>query len=192
MSNESKPTVEEVLTRLTSFQAKTSDKWWLQESIRHYLEHGTISGSFRDAILKAMDEYATLRNQELQDEIKDLQAENEMYKYANRSVTEDRDVPEPPKPQSMCHCKNVEMGSYSNQSVLTTPQGKIAGIDNCLVDEIKSLWDLGIQTIESCCGHNKVSGYIAVSDDSIPQMIKLGYLQQDINRPDIFYPKTRF
>lgn len=64
---ESKPTVEEVLTRLTSFQAKTSDKWWLQESIRHYLEHGTISGSFRDAILKAMEEYAILRNQELVD-----------------------------------------------------------------------------------------------------------------------------
>lgn len=77
---------------------------------------------------------------------------------------------------------NIEMGSYQNQTILDYPlwfksEKKIrkAGIDNCLVDEIKYLWDIGIQTVESCCGHNRTKSYISVLDGYHNKMIKLGY-----------------
>ncbi len=93
----------------------------------------------------------------------------------------------------MCKCVNIDFGTYSNQTVLTYPiwfksDKKSAGIDNCILSEIQSLWDSGIQTIESCCGHNKVDGYIAVPEEYINQMIAMGYKQYK-DRPDLFYPK---
>ncbi len=82
----------------------------------------------------------------------------------------------------MCKCNNIEIGSYENQTVLDYPEWfksekeiLSCGIDNCLVDEIKDLWSQGIQTIESCCGHNKVQGYISVLEDHAHLMVDLGY-----------------
>ncbi len=80
----------------------------------------------------------------------------------------------------MCHCVNIEMGSYENQTVLDYPKWfvsgkKAAGIDNCILEEIKGLWEKGIQTTESCCGHNKAPGYISVLPEYIPAMMELGY-----------------
>ena len=61
----------------------------------------------------------------------------------------------------MCNCKNVKMGSYSNQTNLAYPDWfkskyfiRVTGIDNCLIEEIKDLWSKGIQTKSCCCGHN--------------------------------------
>lgn len=48
-------------------------------------------------------------------------------------------------------------------------------IDACLATEIGWLWLKGVKTIESCCGHGKDEGYIAVQADSIPKMKELGY-----------------
>ena len=50
-------------------------------------------------------------------------------------------------------------------------------IDECLLEEIKHLWDLGIETNGCCCGHGKVDGYIGVNPDgdNIGKMEKLGY-----------------
>ena len=82
----------------------------------------------------------------------------------------------------MCKCINVEIQSYDNQTVLEYPEWfesskeiRSAGIDNCLLEEIKSLWKSGIQTVESCCGHNKAEGYISVLERDAGHMLRLGY-----------------
>ena len=67
-------------------------------------------------------------------------------------------------------------------------------IDNCLVDEIKKLWDAGIHTRGCCCGHNKLGGYIEVERTDIPKMISLGYeiyKGKKINYFDTFVPKSK-
>jgi hypothetical protein len=78
----------------------------------------------------------------------------------------------------MCNCVNVRIQSYSNQTVLDYPEWfksskkvRAAGIDNCILEEIKSLWEAGIQTLESCCGHNQADGYICVVEEHIEDMI---------------------
>jgi hypothetical protein len=94
----------------------------------------------------------------------------------------------------MCKCVNVAMGSYDNQTALYPPfsPDKVVGIDNCLLEEIIWLWERGIVTLESCCGHNKVEGYIAVAEKSIEKMQELGYRQSMwfYERPEIFNPKS--
>ena len=55
------------------------------------------------------------------------------------------------------------------------PGGKLVGIDTCLASEIGWLWHNGVRTIESCCGHNKNGGYIAVEFVSVGRMRELGY-----------------
>lgn len=62
----------------------------------------------------------------------------------------------------MCDCENVGMGTYKNQVTIVTPQGKVVGIDRCIVDDVIELWALGYETIASCCGHNKVRPSIVV------------------------------
>lgn len=97
----------------------------------------------------------------------------------------------------MCKCVNVKIGSYVNQTVLDYPDWfwiesslKLkAGIDNCILEEIKSLWANGIQTVESCCGHNKALGYIAVLPEHVQRMLDLGY-EPLLDRPEMFKPKS--
>lgn len=67
------------------------------------------------------------------------------------------------------------MGSYDNQSIVLTPEGKPVGIDNCILAEIEFLWSIGITTIESCCGHNIAPGSITVHEIHIDRMKALGY-----------------
>ncbi|AXQ69408.1 hypothetical protein HOU02_gp317 [Caulobacter phage CcrBL9] len=92
----------------------------------------------------------------------------------------------------MCGCVNVEMGSYANQEERWAPTGRLVGIDRCLLDEIEGLWRLGVVTVESCCGHNQASGYIAVASGHEPIMRAMGY-QPDPRVPDrvdLFSPKS--
>ncbi|GAH50580.1 unnamed protein product, partial [marine sediment metagenome] len=69
-----------------------------------------------------------------------------------------------------------------------------ANIDNCILEEIKFLWSKGIQTIESCCGHNKQQGYICVIPEAIKKMEKLGYKHyinpNQLDAKDFFIPKS--
>jgi len=92
----------------------------------------------------------------------------------------------------MCNCKNVNFGTYGqpgqNRSVVCTPQGRRQYIDNCILPELKDLWQKDIKTTESCCGHNKTNGYISVENEFIKQMQILGYVQEV--RKEIFYPKS--
>jgi len=94
-----------------------------------------------------------------------------------------------------CGCSNVGMGTYANATVVTTPAGKTQYIDNCILPDLLTLWTAGVETIESCCGHGKECGYIAVRASSIVKMIGLGYMSIGTDdygetRPEIFtWPK---
>lgn len=93
----------------------------------------------------------------------------------------------------MCNCVNIEMGSYENQIRVKLPwKDEHAYIDMCIVLELRYLWSKGVKTLESCCGHNKVKGYILVEEESIPIMKELGYENDDRieNRPEVFFPKS--
>ncbi len=110
----------------------------------------------------------------------------------------------------MCQCHNVEIGTYNNQVILKAPDNiKIfanspdrerkytVGVDNCIAEEIKFLWDKGIRTTGCCCGHNKYLGYIGVVNKDIDKMLELGYVVQlnfcglnNLHRLDSFTPKS--
>lgn len=77
----------------------------------------------------------------------------------------------------MCNCKDVKLGSYSNQSSLGKPSWatKEIYVDNCLANEIYTLWHLGVHTVGCCCGHNKVIPMINVIPEHHNKMIELGY-----------------
>lgn len=109
------------------------------------------------------------------------------------------------KKNKMCHCINVEIGSYHNQVELKRPShmiGRKEGseseticVDKCLSEEIQMLWSLEISTTGCCCGHNKLEPYIGVIDADISKMLEMGYsIRYNTNRPhanDSFIPKTK-
>jgi hypothetical protein len=76
-----------------------------------------------------------------------------------------------------CQCKDVEFGSYDACVTVVLPWAgaKVRGIDSCIVPEVAGLWRLGVQTIESCCGHNRLRGYVAVREEDDSKMVELGY-----------------
>lgn len=84
----------------------------------------------------------------------------------------------------MSKCDKSRIGCYECQVVY-----KGIEFDGCLFKELKTLWDLGIETIGSCCGKHKDSqsqiyGYIQVKNKYINQMLNLGYI------PDKSYQYT--
>ena len=74
-----------------------------------------------------------------------------------------------------CHCVNVEFGSYDNQVVMKHPSGKLVCIDTCIASEIGYLWHKGINTLNSCCGHQKLLPEVIVSKEDYDLMDKMGY-----------------
>ncbi|WGL85414.1 hypothetical protein QFB84_14990 [Enterobacter hormaechei] len=92
---------------------------------------------------------------------------------------------------SVPDCSNAGFGTYEGCVPVRAPSGKIVDIDACLVSEVIHLWQSGITTIESCCGHNKTSSYIAVVEGDAVKMRALGY-ELDVNHPSgcVFYSKT--
>lgn len=68
--------------------------------------------------------------------------------------------------------------------------------DGCLWQELNYLWEKGIKTIGSCCGHHinakENKGYIQVEQEFEAQMVDLGY-RKIINQHGItiFKPKTQ-
>lgn len=60
-----------------------------------------------------------------------------------------------------CSCVNVSPGSYANQELVDLPWGGQAGVDRCILPDVRELWAAGVRTIESCCGHGRGVGYIA-------------------------------
>lgn len=88
------------------------------------------------------------------------------------------------------------IGVFDDQKELISPSGEKVWIDNPLVEEIKYLWEYGVETIASCSGHRKYPPTIIVSSKSIPKMVELGYevwintsCDKDSARYDGFYAK---
>jgi len=88
----------------------------------------------------------------------------------------------------MCDCKNIGFGTYDNATAILLETDKCLYIDNCILNELQDLWELGVVTFASCCGHNKINGSIIVSPQNITQMKLLGYIESD--KLDWFYPKS--
>jgi len=69
--------------------------------------------------------------------------------------------------------------------------------DACLEHELYTLWNQGIITVGSCCGHGgKYRAYIQVlSDDHVQKMHELGYEQIPVDEYGFgqrcFVPKTK-
>lgn len=109
----------------------------------------------------------------------------------------------------VCNCKDIDFGSEGNfaqQIMVDIPphmerykqarlkeglSDKIC-IDPCIVDEVKELWSLGIETLGCCCGHNKAESFVNVHEKDIEKMLSLGYVQNhpDKSRNDTFKLKS--
>jgi hypothetical protein len=90
-----------------------------------------------------------------------------------------------------CSCRGVETGSYLNQVVLHTPSGKVVGLDACIAAEIQELWERGVQTVGSCCGHGDPTlAIIMVEEGSVRLMQALGYTPHP-HGSSCFAPKFR-
>ncbi len=88
------------------------------------------------------------------------------------------------------------MCKYGNQMVVKLPKNVElrynsptkevrvnVSIDECIVNDIKSLWESGIQTTGCCCGHNnKFPSFVSVEPECVSKMLELGYKpHQNIN-----------
>lgn len=101
------------------------------------------------------------------------------------------------EPDSRPHalCADASFGSYRNQVAMIPPKGLgiggPVGVDLCLASEIAGLWARGVRTVASCCGHGRITGYIAVDTAGAVDMEGFGY-QRDDRNPDIFafLPRT--
>lgn len=52
-------------------------------------------------------------------------------------------------------------------------------IDRCILPELEELWDNGIETMCSCCGHGEPEmAWIVVGDKYYQHMIDLGYQER--------------
>lgn len=83
------------------------------------------------------------------------------------------------------------MDSYRNARLKAGLSAQIC-IDPCIYDEIKSLWDVGIYTYGSCCGHNVNESFVNVAEKDIAKMVQMGYVQNhpDKSRKDTFKLKS--
>lgn len=72
------------------------------------------------------------------------------------------------------------MNDYRTARIKAGFSSKIC-IDPCIYNEIDELWNNGIITLGSCCGHNKTESFVNVDDSCIDKMIGLGY---KMNHPD--------
>lgn len=85
----------------------------------------------------------------------------------------------------MCDCKGVHFGEFSNTVVIERKNfpehmkeyssHERIGIDWCIYQEVLDLWNRGITTCASCCGHNIRSGSIMVMEKDIEKMLDFGY-----------------
>ncbi len=75
----------------------------------------------------------------------------------------------------MCNCQSYNMGGGEVPEVVLYPKSKdIAGgresvcVDACIAGAISHLWECGLQTLNSCCGHGKESPSVVVPESGDP------------------------
>lgn len=81
----------------------------------------------------------------------------------------------------------AHMGAYREARINEGLSDQVS-IDPCIYEEICYLWDEGIVTYGSCCGHNLTEAMVNVDEESIPVMLAMGYVQNhtDPDRKDTF------
>lgn len=94
-----------------------------------------------------------------------------------------------------CTCVGVELGTYANAVSLYPPPGlgitRIpVTVDRCIALEVVDLWNLGICTLNSCCGHGKVPPMLIVAKRDEERMRELGYAVLPMDGPTTFIPKS--
>ena len=62
-------------------------------------------------------------------------------------------------------------------------KGKGFGIEKCILWELTRLWEQGIKTLCSCCGHGKYLPRIVVQEEDAQRMRDLGYEEIPPNAP---------
>lgn len=80
---------------------------------------------------------------------------------------------ERPKTRGKC-CKR---GTFMCEQAVLYPLGRnrLIHVDRCLIPELQSLWNLGIETGGCCCGHFEKGGFIQVFPEQSGAMRALGY-----------------
>lgn len=81
----------------------------------------------------------------------------------------------------MCNCKSANNYSGSDVCILDLPEwcdvgrkNRKVGIDCCISDVIKHLWNNEIETLCCCCGHDKANPSVVVGQGaSIEKVFKL-------------------
>lgn len=70
----------------------------------------------------------------------------------------------------MCECKSYnrpDWGGSQESVIMVAPSGADVCIDPCLASTVQALWDAGIETCSSCCGHNgHAIAHMVLSDPS--------------------------
>lgn len=56
--------LSDIVKKHLGFHGKTDDKWWLQASIKHYLETGNVSGSLYQAIVEIIKDFNNIKPEE--------------------------------------------------------------------------------------------------------------------------------
>lgn len=74
-------------------------------------------------------------------------------------------TPEPKTELKLCDCH-----SY-NWDIGTVPERIVNGVclDECIADAVEELWRQGLETIGSCCGHNRITPSLVIPNEADPQ-----------------------
>jgi hypothetical protein len=88
------------------------------------------------------------------------------------------------KEVSQCFCENVDFQTYKHVVAMKAPfevswktKDNTVPIDVCIATEIAELWHKGIETLNSCCGHNKSGSNVIVDKENLKKMKELGYTE---------------
>jgi len=76
-----------------------------------------------------------------------------------------------------CHSYNWEIGF--EKPVQFSYDGKTIEIDSCIAEVINHLWTNKIDTLGSCCGHNKESPSVVISTNENPAEVRKLLLEVD-------------
>lgn len=72
---------------------------------------------------------------------------------------------------------NIDLPIWSKERIrrIKNSMSPSVCIDPCIVDHIKFLWENGIDTLGSCCGHGILDASVYVYEEDTSKMIELGY-----------------
>lgn len=85
---------------------------------------------------------------------------------------------------SICTCVDVEVGTHARAIAVRNPfTGRLVDVDCCVVPWVVELWEQGVETRASCCGHGRYRPSVIVAPGYVDRMRELGY-EVDAERSD--------